>query len=478
MSLEVRHLSYAFQGRDTPYLRDVSLTVGGGEIVVICGPSGGGKSTLIKCIDGIYPYVNGGNLKGDILVDGSLAGGQPPEARSALIGTVFQDFDAQIIHLTTEDELAFGPENLGIERSEIKRRVEKVSSIIRLDPGADPCTLSGGNKQRLCIGSTLAMETPVLLLDEPLSNLDIGGARSLMEFLKSLKEKGRAILIVEHRLNLVKGHADRVLWMESGRLSETVPEKYLTWDSGMEEITGGKGRPGESIVSVNGLSFAYDKQKAVLSSVSFSVMKGEMAVILGKNGSGKSTLLKIIAGLLPVQGGSVELCGKPIKGRRAAFFRERVGLVMQNPNHQLFMDSVYNEIFFNCRDAGLTAGLMETFGLAALKDRHPYSLSEGEKRRLAVASILASKPSVLLLDEPTLGQDRDNMAGMIKALTAYNRKTGLTVITVTHEETAARSLGNKAIFLQEASASVSGDSGSIDRYFQAGDAHGGKGQSA
>ena len=180
MSLEVRHLSYAFHGRDAPYLRDVSLTVGGGEIVVICGPSGGGKSTLIKCIDGIYPYVNGGKLEGDILVDGSLAGGQPPEARSALIGTVFQDFDAQIIHLTAEDELAFGPENLGIERSEIKRRVEKVSSIIRLDPGADPCTLSGGNKQRLCIGSTLAMETPVLLLDEPLSNLDIGGARSLM----------------------------------------------------------------------------------------------------------------------------------------------------------------------------------------------------------------------------------------------------------------------------------------------------------
>ena len=216
----------------------------------------------------------------------------------------------------------------------------------------------------------------------------------------------------------------------------------------------------------------------VLSSVSFSVMKGEMAVILGKNGSGKSTLLKIIAGLLPVQGGSVELCGKPVKGRRAAFFRERVGLRMQNPNHQLFMDSVYNEIFFNCRDARLTARLMETFGLGALKDRHPYSLSEGEKRRLAVASILASRPSVLLLDEPTLGQDRDSMAGMIKAFNRLQPRYRADGADRDPSETAARALGNKAIIIDGTSASGSGDPGSIGRYFQAGDAHGGKSQPA
>jgi energy-coupling factor transporter ATP-binding protein EcfA2 len=179
-------------------------------------------------------------------------------------------------------------------------------------------------------------------------------------------------------------------------------------------------------------------------------MQGEMAVLLGRNGSGKSTLLKVLAGLLPVQQGDVRIMGEQARRKPPSFFRRHVGLVTQNPNHQLFMDSVYNEVYMSCGDPGAAAEVLEVFGLSHLRDRHPYSLSEGEKRRTALAAVVAAGPRVLLLDEPTLGQDRQSLIRMVEALRRYSRERGVTVITVTHEETAAKALGDRTFTLTEA----------------------------
>jgi energy-coupling factor transport system ATP-binding protein len=409
--------------------------------VVVAGPSGCGKSTLLRCINGIYPHLGGGSMSGEVLLDGVRVTRDPPEKRCARIGTVFQDFEAQIVHLTVEDELAFGPENMALCREEIGRRIARVLPVIGLPPGADTGRLSGGQKQRLCVGGALACEPDLVLLDEPLSNLDAESARGLVEFLRRVKREGRAVLVVEHRLDLVSGCADRVLWMEGGRLSAAVPPATPVPDGARKPHDYG---PGSGAVTINGLSYAYRKGEPVFNGLSMEVMQGEMAVLLGRNGSGKSTLLKVLAGLLPVQQGDVSIMGEPARRKPPSFFRRNVGLVTQNPNHQLFMDSVYNEVYMSCMDPAAADRVLEVFGLSHLRDRHPYSLSEGEKRRTALAAVVASGPRVLLLDEPTLGQDRQSLIRMVEALRRYSREKMVTVITVTHEETAAKALGERA----------------------------------
>ncbi|OPY29360.1 MAG: Trehalose/maltose import ATP-binding protein MalK [Methanocella sp. PtaU1.Bin125] len=409
--------------------------------MVVAGPSGCGKSTLLRCINGIYPHLGGGSLSGDVLLDGVPVTRDPPEKRCARMGTVFQDFEAQIVHLTVEDELAFGPENMALDREVIGQRIARVLPVIGLPPDADTGRLSGGQKQRLCVGSALACEPDLVLLDEPLSNLDAESARGLVEFLRRVKSEGRAVLVVEHRLDLVSGCADRVLWMEEGKLSAAVPPSTPVPDGARRPHDYG---PRRGAVSVKGLSYAYREGEPVFNGLSMEVMQGEMAVLLGRNGSGKSTLLKVLAGLLPVQQGDVSIMGEPARRKPPSFFRRNVGLVTQNPNHQLFMDSVYNEVYMSCGNPVTATEVLEVFGLSRIRDRHPYSLSEGEKRRTALAAVVASGPRVLLLDEPTLGQDRQSLIRMVEALRRYSLEKSLTVITVTHEETAAKALGERA----------------------------------
>ena len=430
-----------------------------GELLAIAGPSGCGKSTLLRCINGINPHVTGGAMAGDILFDGRSIRDEMPEDRWGRMGTVFQDFEAQIIHFTVEDELAFGLENMAARPAEIDRRIDEIVPVIGLARGEETGSLSGGQKQRLCVGGALACSPELLLLDEPLSNLDADSVRGLLNALVLQKERGRAVVVVEHRLDLIGKHADRVLWLEEGRLTGTAGRLPP-----VPVYSGGKNASGEPAIRARGLAFAYRKGTPVFSGVDLTIGQGEMAVVLGRNGSGKSTLLKMLAGLLPVQDGSLHIMGEDARRRPASFFRRQVALVTQNPNHQLFMDSVYNEIFFNCRDDRLTRDTLETFGLERLRDRHPYSLSEGEKRRTALAAAIAARPKIILLDEPTLGQDRANLLRMIEALRQYNEKAGLTVVTVTHEEAAARALGDRAVaFVRGALEPLTDDS--IKKYF-------------
>ncbi len=460
--LEVAGLTYYHPDASAPCICDISFTLDSGEFLIVAGPSGGGKTTFIKCINGVYPHLSEGKVEGRVIFDGQEIMALSPEERSTNIGTVFQDFESQITQVTVEDELAFGPENLALPREEIIARVKRVAEGIGLNPADDPNALSGGNKQRLCIGGALSMRPRLLLLDEPLSNLDSDGVNMLMQFIGNLRCQGTAVLMVEHRLELIRHLADRILFVEKGRLTSQPKRENVL--GGSWPFRRGTAYPREA-VGFTGLGFAYHKGTPILDGVECKIMEGEMAVILGKNGSGKSTLLRIICGIERIRTGEGRLLGTSINRKRANFFRGKVGLVMQNPNHQLCMETAYEEILSNCMNPEIADELLAIFKLTEMKNRHPYSLSEGEKRRLAVAAVLASRPSVLLLDEPTLGQDRESLELMVCALREQNAKRGTTIITVTHDREAAIALGQRRFVLSNGSLSELREDKAMQDYF-------------
>ncbi|MGD6851245.1 MAG: ABC transporter ATP-binding protein [Candidatus Bathyarchaeia archaeon] len=444
--LEVSGLTYYHPSASSACLKEINLVVEKGDFIVISGLSGCGKTTLIKCINGISPHVTGGKMEGTIFLEGKDITGLPPEERSIHIGTVFQDFDSQITQVTVEDELAFGPENLALPREEIRRRVNQVAEKISLRLTANPISLSGGNRQRLCIGGALSMQPSVLLLDEPLSNLDSDGVKALCQFTEIIRQKGTAVIMIEHRIDLIKNLADKIFFIENGQLYFG-PAQEINLDLPPHLKRNASSYPRE-VVGFSDVKFAYKKGFPVLQDAQLKILEGEMAVILGKNGTGKTTLLNLLCGKGHPQEGEIRLMGKTIN-KLNGNLRGKVGLVMQNPNHQLCMETVYEEIMSSCQNQTRTDDLLNTFRLIALKNRHPYSLSEGEKRRLAVAAVMAADPSVLLLDEPTLGQDKVSLRLMVQAIQEQNFKRKRTVITVTHDREAAMALGQRIFLLSE-----------------------------
>ena len=345
--LEVNGLTYYYPSSSSACLKEINIIVEKGDFLVISGLSGCGKTTLIKCINGISPHVTGGKMDGKILLEGKDITGLPPEERSIDIGTVFQDFDSQITQVTVEDELAFGPENLALPREEIRRRVNDVAEKITLKLIADTISLSGGNRQRLCIGGALSMQPRLLLLDEPLSNLDSDGVNALCQFIKTIRQKGTAVLMVEHRIDLIKNIADKIFYIEDGRLFFGHKQE-INLDLLPDFKRNVSSYPTEA-VGFSNVGFAYKKGFPVLQDAKMKILEGEMVVILGKNGSGKTTLLKLLCGNGRPQEGEIRLMGKTINKLKGNFFRGKVGLVMQNPNHQLCMETVYEEIMSSCQ---------------------------------------------------------------------------------------------------------------------------------
>jgi energy-coupling factor transport system ATP-binding protein len=440
--LDIRSLSFSYSDRG-PVLKDLDLSLDRGEKAVVLGRSGSGKSTLMRCLNGVIPHIIPGRLEGSLQLEGRELREQPPEARSLLIGSVLQDFEAQLLHLNVEDELSFGPENLGLPREEIERRVQEISGVVGLQRGWGTRRLSGGQRQRLCIGAVLCMGSDLLVMDEPLSNLDRPGACQLLAFLDRLAAMGKTILMFEHRADLLHDWADRRLWMEDGGLMDGWPERLCA-----PRYARGAGI-GREVLRMQGISFRYPGLEHVISQVDLRVEEGESLVVLGNNGSGKSTLLSLIAGLRIPDRGEIVLMGRRLGLNRLSRTRGKIGLVLQNPNHQLFMRSVWEEVRSQCQDERWAEEMLRTFELYHLRGRHPYTLSEGEKRRLALASVLVTRPNLLLLDEPTLGQDQDSMIKMIGCLNRHREEMSMALITVTHDREAAGLLGDRVLLLRD-----------------------------
>ena len=345
--IQLREVSYTYPSATSPTLREVDLTVADGEWLLLAGPSGGGKSTLLYLLNGLVPHVLEGEIRGEVQVDGLAPKNIPVRELSRRVGTVFQNPESQLFMLRVGEDVAFGCENLGFAPSETQGRVEHALTRLSLVPlrNQEVFNLSGGQKQRLAIAGALAMGCRTLLLDEPTSDLDEGSRMELLAALRDLHHAGHTILMTEHRLEGLEELVDRVVTVDGGRVSSngTFPvEEPLSRRCHVERVA-----CPTSLVDLRDVTFAYPGREPVLEDVSFRLRAGEAAAILGDNGSGKTTLLKLLCGLLRPKQGRVVIVGK--ENPSLSGLVGEVSFLFQNPDEQLFADTVVEEIAFGPR---------------------------------------------------------------------------------------------------------------------------------
>lgn len=466
-AVELKNVSFSYDGK-TQILKDIDFCAEYGEIALVAGHSGEGKSTLLSIIGGIIPNVTEGVLSGDVLLGGDDVKGKRLGDICRKVGVVLQNADEQIIQKIVEDEVAFGCENLAFPPERIQKQIDIVCKLLRLDPKWQTRTLSGGQKQRLITASTLAMGQRILILDEPLANLDREGAKLLMGTLRSLTKAGYAVIVVEHRLDMVLPYVDRVWHIGGGQVVEVQDKgEYLKRQTALISDTSKPHAEGTPLIQLEHVAFSV-KGREILKDVSFTVRKGERMVLLGENGCGKTTLLRLIARLNRPTGGrllqQIDLkLGQKSKGSKAWF--RRVGVIYQNPNYQLFMPTVRQEVGYNAKTSAYAEEILELFQLSHLAERHPQSLSEGQKRRVSIAAVVAGEPEVLLLDEPTVGQDYKGLKDLVRILNELHEATGNTMITISHDMRCTESLCDHAVVIADGKVREEGGKTLVRRYF-------------
>lgn len=450
-AIQLKGVSFCYEGYSDRVLSNVYFEVNYGEVTLLSGVSGEGKSTLLSLVSGIIPNIVSGTVIGEILIDGENIKGRKISDICRKVGVVLQNADSQIVHKIVEDEIAFGCENFAFPTEKIEKQIELVSKMMKLEKGWKTRSLSGGQKQRLITASTLATGQKILILDEPLANLDCEGAAYLMNTLRSLAKAGYAVLVVEHRLDMVLPYVDSVWNIRAGVVNKVENKReYLTAQTVAIKDDSGDCAKGKKLFDINSVSFVV-KKREILKDISFEIYEGERLLLLGENGCGKTTLLRLFARLYKPTGGRIEqFIDKKfgLKKRNLDWFK-RVGVVYQNPDYQLFMPTVEREIEFGAISKDYAEEMISLFGLEEIRERHPQSLSEGQKRMVSIAAVAAGKPEVLLLDEPTVGQDYAGLCKLVEILNALHKRTGNTMITVTHDMRCAEALCDRAILIDD-----------------------------
>ncbi|MFO8034699.1 MAG: ATP-binding cassette domain-containing protein [Candidatus Bipolaricaulota bacterium] len=442
-ALEVRRLSVRFPSRSAPALADVSCGLEEGELVVLAGPSGSGKSTLLHTAIGYIPEGIPAEVSGEVLLGGRPAP-RDLARRAQRLGLVQQDPEAGLCTLRVKDEVAFGPENLGLPRSEIAARVEKALTACGMTALAQRATwsLSGGEKQRTALAAVLALEPEVLLLDEPTAHLDPQAAQDLLLAVGRQAAEGRGVLVAEHRLGPLRAMGSRLVPLggeESG--GEAGEERLLRPQ-----------RPasGAAVVEARGLRVSYPGGKELLGGLSFRLAPGEVLGVVGPNGAGKSTLLRLVGGLVKPQEGSLRVVGRDPASLGPEERQRSVAMVFQMPHHQLFAPTVAEEFSLGQSKTHGVDGWLDRAGLSGLAQEHPLRLSIGERRRLTVALALAQRPRILLMDEPFIGQDRWNAAWVARQILQASR-AGVGVVVASHNLPMLARIANRVVFLGEES---------------------------
>jgi energy-coupling factor transport system ATP-binding protein len=510
----IEGLTYRYGGQQKPALKGIDLEVAEGEFVVVMGPSGAGKSTLCVSLNGLIPHFFQGEMEGEVRVWGRSTREGKVGGFAEEIGLVFQDFEAQLFSTNVALEVAFGPENLGIERGEMIERVERVLGQVRLEgfEKRTPATLSGGQKQRLAIASVLATEPRILCLDEPTTDLDPAGKLGIFEIAEDLKDRDDVTLIVVEHETEETLEADRIVVLRDGEIvadrparevlrdvelleeSSVMPPQVarffhemglwqgqlpLTPQEGFAEFgrRGWRVNPdryrrlveadgkqeegyGEPIIQVEGLTHRYPSRVVALEGVDLTVRRGEFLAVLGQNGSGKTTLVKHFNGLLKPTEGTVKV-GDDEQGSQT--LGQSVGYVFQNPDHQIFSDTVSDEVAFGPKIGGLDEQEIKERvreALAAVRlegrgDEDPFGLTRGERQRVAVASVLAVRPEVLILDEPTTGLDYAEQRSMMDLVRGLN-EAGSTIIVVTHTMWIVAEYAHRAVVVSDGRISLQG----------------------
>ncbi|MCR5798362.1 MAG: ABC transporter ATP-binding protein [Eubacterium sp.] len=471
--VEIKNVSFHYRGSEKKLLNDVSLTLKKGETLLLCGASGSGKTTLIRLMNGLIPHYYPGELDGNVRVAEHDMSQTPLCELAGIVGTVFQNPRSQFFSVDTDGEIVFGPENIGLEPAEIKRRADYVIKEMNLEKllGRSLFELSGGEKQKIACASVSALLPDIILLDEPSSNLDWNAISELRETVKNWKKQGKTIVISEHRLWYLKDMIDRVIYMNNGDIAgEWQGEEFFAFsDTKIKEL---RLRPvrieekfnakyGElseseevsitSDVDENGMTFKdfyfsyvrrpylFRKKKLTradegilsLCIPKLAVPKGSVVGVIGRNGTGKSTFLRCVCGLENDCTGAISDGDNTFNGKK------RIGLsymVMQDVNHQLFTDSVEAEVLLSMKeeDKKRCDEILESLGLLEYKAKHPMALSGGQKQRVAIASAIAADAKILLFDEPTSGLDYSHMVKVSELLRAL-ADNGRTVLVSTHD---------------------------------------------
>jgi energy-coupling factor transporter ATP-binding protein EcfA2 len=487
MILRFEGVSYRYPGTESWALNGLDLTLRPGESVLIAGASGSGKSTLCRACIGLVPHFHHGEWTGKVFVDGLDTNQHPVYELFRHAGLVFQNTDAQLFNQTVESELTYGLESLGLAHGEIEQRLNWASRLAELGDLMDrpPHRLSGGEKQRVALGSILALRPRLLLLDEPFTHLDPEGTEGLRRILRMMKSEGMALILVEHRLHEIIRDVDRIIVLHQGKIAaDGSPDQVLAReisDYGLNlpplirlfRQMGFKGRPlsvedaikelkDQNLVTPFSAGLLEEAKKAsisfpgtsppiveaedicssyhglpVLQNIHFKLLRGESVALVGRNGAGKTTLIKHLNGLLKPRSGHLRILGQETLRRPVSELSRHVGFVWQNPNDQLFQPTVREEVLTGPKalgsyDPSWCDELFNRFGLLSLLKRSPFTLSEGQKKRVSFAAALAVKPELVVLDEPTAGQDelfRRELAKFIAELQREER----TVVLVTHD---------------------------------------------
>ncbi|MGH2418376.1 MAG: ABC transporter ATP-binding protein [Candidatus Limnocylindria bacterium] len=483
--VEVDDLTFTYRRATTPALRNVSFEVRPGEVLLVAGPSGCGKSTLIRAINGLIPHSYRGELGGRVRISGRAVAETRLRDLASLVGTVLQDPRKQLVASTVRGELAFGPENLGISPAEIHRMLDVVTRRAQIEHLADRTTdqLSGGESQQVAIAGALMLEPRVVVLDEPLANLDPLAAQRLLGLVRQLAKGGTAVVLVEHRVeDALHARPDRVLYLDDGAVRYLGPIEgffevadpaavKLPFDVSLARARGRAAtsaepahaaRPSDGAGDVprlewRGVTAGYEG-RPVLRDIRSSLGREEVVALLGPNGSGKTTMFKTAIGLVPRMAGEVFVDGASIAGRGVAELAATFGYVFQNPSQMLFARSVREELLFGPRNLGrdparfdeLADSSLERVGLreeAEILDRPPLTLSFGQQKRLALAVALALEPRTLVLDEPSAGQDHRSATAF---MTEVERIAGLeSVYFVTHDADLALTYADRILLLRE-----------------------------
>lgn len=498
--VNLRQVTYRYPDADRSALERVDLDLGEGELALVMGPSGGGKSTLLRCLNGLVPHFYGGVFSGRVSVFGREPVVLGPRGMSDLVGFVFQDPEAQFIVDDVEGELAFSMEARGYPRAEMVERVREVSRQLGIEAllGRRLSTLSGGQRQRVAVAAALALRPRLLVLDEPTSQLDPMAADELLSTLVRLnREQGLTVLLSEHRLERVVPYADRIVYCSGpggpltvGSPRQVLPQvplappvaalgRHLRWTP--LPLTVDEARPfardlppsnnghrahpapGEVRLAMHGVWYSYPEATA-LRGVDLELRQGEILALQGHNGAGKTTLLKVLVGLLKPEKGEALLDGASVAGLGLHQVIRRVGFVPQSPGSLLFQDTVRAELEFTRRSHGLPArdpmALLERLGLAEYADTYPRDLSQGERQRVALAAILVAEPEILLLDEPTLGLDYLQKARLVQILREL-RDEGKSVLMATHDVELVAACADRTVVLQDGRVLDSGRPGEV-----------------
>lgn len=466
-AIELKQVNFSYDGK-SKILENTDFTAEYGEVTLLSGHSGEGKSTLMYIVSGIIPNVNYGELTGEVLVGGESIKGKKMGDICRKVGVVLQNADEQIIQKIVEDEIAFGCENLAFPPDKIQKQIDIVCNLLKLDKTWKCRTLSGGQKQRLITASTLAMGQKIIILDEPLANLDKDGAAMLMGTLRSLAQAGYCVVVIEHRLDMVLPFVDTV-WHIGNKTVKRIEDKaaYLQAQTAKIDDSCPIYSGQSPLFELKSVKFSV-KDRGILKDISLEIPKGGRTVFLGENGCGKTTLMRLIARLYKPTGGCItqyidEKFKQKPKGGKAWY--KKVGVVYQNPDYQLFMPTVRQEISFGAKSEEYAAEIAELFGVKHLWERHPQSLSEGQKRRVSIAAVAACEPEVLLLDEPTVGQDYDGLCQMVEILNKLHEQTGNTMITITHDVRCAEALCDRAYLIADGVVERSGGKELVREYF-------------